>query len=155
MADRASDPIVFYDGTCALCHGAVRFVLRHDPAGRFRFAALQSDFARAALGRHGRVPSELDTMYLLLAADTPRERLLARSDAILATLRELGGAWKLLAVVRALPRPLRDRAYAFVARHRYRWFGRYEQCPLPPPEVRERFIDGAVASPRGRSARQG
>ncbi len=129
----SSGPILFYDGVCGLCNRAVQFVLRHDTAGRFRFAALQSDFARAVLGRHGRDARELDTMYLLLDAGSPSERLLAKSDGILTILGELGGVWKLPAIARVLPRALRDRAYDFVARNRYRWFGRSDRCALPPP----------------------
>jgi predicted DCC family thiol-disulfide oxidoreductase YuxK len=134
-------PILFYDGVCAFCNNAVQFILRHDAAGRFRFAALQSEYARRVLGRHGRDARDLDTLYLLLDAGTPRERLLAKSDAVVAILQELGGAWKMLALARLLPRSVRDRAYGVLVRHRYAWFGRYDQCPLPPPRVRERFID--------------
>ena len=140
MSDRAS-AILLYDGVCGLCSRAVQFVLRHDTAGRFRFAALQSDYAQRVLARHGRDARGLDTMGLLLDPETPRERLLVKSDGILAVLRELGGAWRLLAAARVLPRGLRDRAYGVVARHRYRWFGRFDQCRLPRPEERARFID--------------
>jgi predicted DCC family thiol-disulfide oxidoreductase YuxK len=146
--ERFPQPVILFDGVCGLCNGAVRFVLRHDPAGRFRFAPLQSEFARTALDRHGADPSELSTVCLLLEPGTPRERLLAGSDAVLAAARELGGPWSLLALGRILPRALRDRAYRAVARNRYRWFGRYEACPLPGPDVRDRFIElGAAAEP--------
>ena len=134
-------PILFYDGVCGFCNRAVRFVLRHDRAGRIRFAALQSRFAAEVLGRHGRDSAELDTMYLLLDPGTPRERLAGSSDGLVALLRELGGAWAWLAWVRLLPRGLRDRAYDVVVRNRYRWFGRYDACPIPPPELRQRFAD--------------
>src|SRR5215470_10829986 len=98
MAAVGSDPILFYDGVCGFCDRAVQFVLRHDTEQRFRFATLQSAFAHAALGRHGRNADALDTMYLLLDAGTPHERVLSRSDGILALLRELGGSWKVLAM---------------------------------------------------------
>ena len=134
-------PVLFYDGVCGFCDRAVQFILRHDRRERFRFAALQGEFAGRVLSRYGHDPRDLDTMYVLLDAGTPRERLLARSDGIVAVLDELGGAWKLLALIRFLPRALRDRAYAVLVRNRYRWFGRYDQCPLPPARVRDRFID--------------
>ena len=137
----AGGPIVLYDGVCAFCDRAVQFVLRHDVDQRFRFAALQSDFAQRALARHGRDPRGLDTMCLLLDAGSSTERLLVKSDAILALLRELGDGWKLFAYVGLLPRAVRDRAYDAFARHRYRWFGHYDSCVLPPPDVRQRFID--------------
>jgi predicted DCC family thiol-disulfide oxidoreductase YuxK len=140
MTDLAAHPIVFYDGVCGLCDRSVQFILRHDTARRFRFAALQSDFAGEILDRQGRDRRDLDTMYVVLDAGTPTEHLLAKSDAVLAVLHDLG--WRrLAAVAHALPRALRDRGYEFVARNRYRWFGRYEQCALPPPDVRERFVD--------------
>jgi predicted DCC family thiol-disulfide oxidoreductase YuxK len=140
-----SGPILFYDGVCGLCDRTVQFVLRHDRAGRFRFATLQSGVARAILTRHGRDARDLDTMYLVLDADTPGERLLCKSDGILAVLRELGGSWRLLAAAQLVPRGLRDWAYDWVARNRYRWFGRYDHCALPRPEVRERFLDSGSA----------
>jgi predicted DCC family thiol-disulfide oxidoreductase YuxK len=138
-------PIVFYDGVCGMCDRAVQFVLRHDTAQRFRFAALQSAFARTTLARHGCDAGALGTMYVLLEPGTPREHVLSRSDGIVAILRELGGGWRLPALARVLPRGLRDRAYEFIASRRYRWFGRYDQCTVPPPAVRARFIDAGGA----------
>jgi len=136
--------VIFYDGVCGFCARTVRFVLRHDPAGRFRFAPLQSGYAAAALARHGRAASDLDTVALLLAPDSAEERLLARSDAVLAILDGLGGAWKLLALARWLPRGLRDAGYDAFARRRYRWFGRFDECPIPSPELRARFAAAAL-----------
>jgi predicted DCC family thiol-disulfide oxidoreductase YuxK len=133
-------PVLFYDGVCGLCNHTVQFILRHDRKALFRFAPLQSAYAVEVLGRHGRDPRDLDTMYLLLDAGTPRERLLSRSDGILAAMDGLGGVWRVLALGRVLPRSWRDRGYGFVARHRYRWFGRYDSCPLPSPEVQARFL---------------
>jgi len=142
MAAVSSDPILFYDGVCGFCDRAVQFVLRHDTRQRFRFTPLQSGFAHTVLGRHGCKADALDTMYLLLDAGTPGEQLLSRSDGIVTLLRELGGGWKVLAALtRLLPRALRDRAYDRFARNRYRWFGRYDQCLLPPPAARARFLD--------------
>ena len=149
MADPS--PILFYDGVCGLCDRAVQFVLRHDRHGRFRFAALQSAVAAEVLERHGRDPRDLDTMFLLVDAGTPRERLLSRSDGVCELLRRLGGGWAVLALARVLPRGMRDRAYDLVARHRYRWFGRFERCALPPPGARERFLDAAEAAPQRRA----
>ena len=159
-ASAATDPpgpILFYDGVCGLCDRTVQFVLRHDHRRRFRFAALQSEPAREILARYRRDPSGLDTMYLLLDAGTPTERLLDRSDGILAVLDQLGGLWRLLAAARVLPRFLRDRAYGAVARNRYQWFGRHDHCVLPPADVRARFLDGGeLGQPTGeRSAGPG
>jgi predicted DCC family thiol-disulfide oxidoreductase YuxK len=134
-------PIILYDGVCGLCNRLNRFVLARDPAGRFRFAPLQGRLAREVLARHGRDPDDLDTLYLVLGYGRPDERLRRKSDAILWILRELGGPWRAARALRILPRSLRDLGYDLVARTRYRLFGRYESCPLPAPEHRERFLD--------------
>ena len=131
--------VILYDGICAFCNGVVRFVLQRDPQERFRFAPLQSDYAAAALARHGRDARDLDTVGLVLDAGTAGERLLVRSDAAVAIFRRLGGAWSLLAGLRLVPRPLRDAAYDAFVRRRYRWSGRYDACPIPSPELRARL----------------
>jgi predicted DCC family thiol-disulfide oxidoreductase YuxK len=134
-------PLILYDGVCGLCNRLNRFVLARDPAGRFRFAALQSSLAREILTRHGRDPRDLDTLYLVLGRGRPDERLLRKSDAALWILRALGGPWRATAALGLVPRALRDLGYDVVARTRYRLFGRYDACPLPDPRHRARFLD--------------
>ena len=143
MSGESEDkPILLFDGVCRMCSAITRFVIRHDPApGRFRFASLQSEYAKSLLRRHGLEADSLDTFYVVLDPDEPGERVLARSDAALTLLSALGGPWKALAVLRALPRGLRDALYGVVARNRYRLFGRHDVCELPRPEWRERFIE--------------
>ena len=131
--------LILFDGVCNLCNGFVQFVIRHDPVGRFRFAALQSAAGQAVLAAHGfdaaAVAAEPDSVLLELDG-----RLYSHSDAVLRIARELGGPWRLLLAGYVLPRPWRDAAYRFVARHRYRWFGRQESCWLPTPELKARFL---------------
>jgi len=137
-----SNPILLYDGVCGLCNRAVRFVLKRDRQDRFRFAPLQSEFARNLLTRHGANPDNLDTFFMVLDCGQPTERLAARSDAALMVLRELAGVWAGFgAVLRVFPRWLRDWAYNRVARSRYRIFGQYATCPLPEQKHRHRFLD--------------
>ncbi|MGH7786432.1 MAG: thiol-disulfide oxidoreductase DCC family protein [Candidatus Binatia bacterium] len=150
-ASAAGAPIVFYDGVCGLCQRTLRFLLARDRQRRFRFAALQSDFARAALAAHGREATDLDTMFLLLDPGGPGERLLEKSDAALTAVALLGGVWRLAGLARALPRGLRDAGYAVLVRNRYRVFGRFDRCQLPPPEVRDRFLDQTLADAPQRS----
>ena len=138
--------VILYDGVCVFCNWVVRLVLRHDADGRFRFAPLQSDYAAAALARHGRAAADLDTVSLLLDADGPDEHLLIKSDAVLAILRGLGGLWRLPALARFIPRRWRDAAYLAFARRRYRWFGRLDACPIPSPELRARLAAASVDS---------
>jgi predicted DCC family thiol-disulfide oxidoreductase YuxK len=137
----ADAPLILYDGVCGLCNRLNRFVLARDPAGRFRFAALQSPLAGAILRRHGRDPRRLDTVYLVLHHGQPEERLLEKSDAVLRIVGELGGGWRLGGAFRAVPRAIRDLGYGLVARTRYRLFGRYDACPPPDPRHRGRFLD--------------
>ena len=143
-----SNPIVLYDGVCGLCNGLTKFLLRRDRNDRLRFASLQSDFAARILERHGKDNSDLDTVYVVKNYEQPDEQLeqlLARSDAILYVLGELGGIWKLSAAAKILPRWLRDKIYNLVARNRYRMFGKYDSCMLPEPKHRRKFLD--VATP--------
>jgi predicted DCC family thiol-disulfide oxidoreductase YuxK len=137
-----SNPIILYDGVCGLCNRLNRFVLKRDRNERFRFAALQSEFAGKVLERHGVNPQILDTMYLLLNYSQPDERLAARSDAAVQILGELGGIWSALAsIVQRLPRWFRDKAYNVIARNRYQLFGKYQTCQIPDERYRSKFLD--------------
>jgi predicted DCC family thiol-disulfide oxidoreductase YuxK len=136
---RAGD-VVLYDGLCGLCSRAVRFIARHDGRGRFRFAALQSEVGRALLEGAAGVPALLpDSVILVEAGGTVR----VESDAALWIAASLDGPVRHLARLRVVPRPLRDAVYRLVARTRYRIFGRHDECEIPAPWLRERFLDGA------------
>ncbi|MGE0639339.1 MAG: thiol-disulfide oxidoreductase DCC family protein [Thermoanaerobaculia bacterium] len=130
-----SHPTLLFDGVCNLCNGSVQWVIRHDAAKRFRFASLQSDAARELLARHELPLDAMDTVVLV-----DGDRLWVKSSAALEVARRVGGGWWLLSLFRVVPRPLRDLVYDFVARNRYRWFGRQEVCWLPTPELRDRFL---------------
>ncbi|PYX73149.1 MAG: thiol-disulfide oxidoreductase DCC [Acidobacteria bacterium] len=137
-----SKAILLYDGVCGLCNRGVQFILRHDSKASFRFASLQSEFAKRVLERHGVRAADLDTVYVVENSGAVDESLLARSDAAMFVLRELGGFWRLGAwFLGWLPRGVRDWGYALVARNRYRVFGRYESCPIPSERDRARFLD--------------
>jgi predicted DCC family thiol-disulfide oxidoreductase YuxK len=131
--------LLFYDGTCGLCNRLVYFLLHRDKGGRIRFAPLQGPVARSALPDVDL--SKLDTVYAIADWQTQRERVLERSRAVLHALAQLGIGWRVLAWVGGLvPPALADAVYAFVARRRYQVFGRYDACPLPRPEWRNRFL---------------
>jgi predicted DCC family thiol-disulfide oxidoreductase YuxK len=136
-----SNPIVLYDGVCGLCNRLVQFLLKRDTHDRFRFASLQSEFARDLLTLHGADPDDLDTVYVVKNYGQREHSLLARSDAVLYMLDQLGGVWKLAAVGRFLPKAFRDLAYKVVAHNRYRVFGKHESCILPEPKHRNKFLD--------------
>lgn len=132
-----SPELLFYDGHCGLCHRAVKFVFRHDKVGNlFRFAPLQGSTFQSRVFPEQRAALP-DSVVVLTSAGA----LLVRSEAFIHILRRIGGSWELLAgVIDVIPRPLRDAAYDFVARVRYRVFGkRDELCPIVPPDLRARF----------------
>ena len=133
-------PVLLYDGVCGICNSAVRTLLRLDPHGSLRFAALDSDFARAIIDRHPDI-HDVDSMVFVDAPGRPVERVAVRSGAALRVADYLGGPWQLLKVARIIPAPLRDWLYDKFADIRYRVFGKYDSCPLPSPEVRARFVD--------------
>lgn len=132
--------MLLYDGVCGFCNWAVRTVLRFDRRGALRFAPLQGDFAQTIVARHPAI-ANVDSVVFVDEPGRPGERVAVRSDAALRVADYLGGPWKALNAARLLPRPLRDRLYDGFAAIRYRIFGRYDACPIPPPEVRIRFVD--------------
>ena len=137
MCSAAANPeLLFYDGHCALCHGAVKFILKRDHAGIFHFAPLQGETFQS------RVPPEKraglpDSVAVL----TTNGELLIRSNAFLYVFRKIGGGWRTLAgVLATIPRPVRDAVYNLIARIRYTVFGtRDDLCPIVPPDLRSRF----------------
>jgi predicted DCC family thiol-disulfide oxidoreductase YuxK len=135
----SSGMIVLYDGLCGFCDRTVQFILKRDRGDKFRFAAIQSDFAAEVLARHGESNEELSTLFLVLDPGGPGERLLSRSRAAMRILQELGGIWWVLSGLRVLPTFLLDRGYNLVAGNRYR-FGRLEACRLPSPEEKAKFL---------------
>jgi predicted DCC family thiol-disulfide oxidoreductase YuxK len=130
----AQGPIIVFDGICVLCNGWVRFLLKHDRVGRYRFAAMQSDAGRALLAGHGLDPDD-PASFLLVDG----HRAWTDSDAIRRVLMGLGGAWRLALGIALVPRGVRDPLYRWIARHRYRWFG-MTACRVPTEEERARFL---------------
>ena len=127
---------MLFDGECNLCNGAVQFVLRRDPKARFRFASLQSAAGRAVLEATGNRATLPDSIVLVQDG-----RVRVKSAAALAIARGLRWPWPLLAVFWLVPNPVRDLVYDWIARNRHRWFGRQQQCWVPTPALRERFLD--------------
>lgn len=134
--------VVFYDGVCVLCNGLIRFILRFDRKAEFRYASLQSSYARETLVRQGWNPHDLDTVVVLAKHEDGGEKLFSRSEAVLFILDRLGGLWTAVSwVFRPLPASTLDRAYDTVAKARYRLFGKLDSCPVPNPRFMDRFID--------------
>ncbi len=133
MSQPSEHPIVFFDGVCNLCNGAVQFIIRHDKQKRFLFAPLQSEAGkRAVAALQGTAPDSIILFY--------EGRYYIKSAAVLRIARLLGGVWALGYAAIIIPRFLLDPLYGFIARNRYRWFGRHDECMIPTPELRERFL---------------
>ena len=126
--------IVLFDGVCNLCNGAVRFIAANDPTGHFAFLSLQSPRAATLLGPGGAPPA---ASIVVLDGGKRYEE----SDAVLHIAVNLRAPWPLAFGLILVPRSVRDAAYRWVARNRYRWFGRRDVCALPPAAWRERFLD--------------
>lgn len=128
--------MILFDGVCNLCSATVLFVVRRDLDATFRFAALQSDVARALLRERGMEPGTLESIVVIDGAN-----VLTRSDAALRIAAGLSGACRFLAALRVVPRPLRDLAYRFVAGVHYPLFGTQATCMVPGPEISSRFLE--------------
>jgi len=134
-------PVLLYDDTCGFCAESVQLVLRHDRRRTLHFAALHGVFGTLVRERH----PELEGVDSIVWVDPPGSghgtRVLVQSDAALRVARYLGGWWTLVLPLRLIPRAVRDAAYNLIARHRHSLIGSGPSCLLPPPEVRERFLD--------------
>ena len=136
-----SHPVLLYDGLCGFCNKSVQRILRYDKRKTMFFAALQSEYGKSILTRHPELAG-IDSLVFVEPLDFAYlERVFVRSDAALHVARYLGGPWKLALAGYIIPRSIRDYFYDQFAKRRYRWFGKYDSCLLPPPEVRARFLD--------------
>ena len=129
-------PVIFFDGVCNYCNSMVNFVIRQDKKKVFRFAALQSKAGQQVLKEWNLPPEEFDSFLVL-----DNGKLYSRSTAVLQVANKLPWYWKWSQLFRILPRFMRDGAYNIIARNRYKWFGKKDQCMIPTPDVRERFLD--------------
>jgi predicted DCC family thiol-disulfide oxidoreductase YuxK len=133
--------LILYDGVCGLCNKWVGQILPRDPQGLFHFAPLQSETAQTILRQHGKNPALLDTIYVVADYKTDTMQVLARGRAALFVIGKLQSPWRFLRCFGILPTFLIDAVYSLVARYRYAVFGKYDQCPIPPAQHRQRFIE--------------
>ena len=128
-------PILLFDGHCNLCNAWIQFIVKRDSAGTIRFASLQSGAGRRLLEEH-----KIDENYIESLVFFEEERFSVSSTAVLRTLSYLDSWQKHLSFLTVVPRSLRDLVYRFIARNRYKWFGRREQCMIPTTELSKRFL---------------
>ena len=128
--------IVIFDGVCNFCNGAVKFIIRRDPNALFSFTPMQSESGKRLIEEHNAPLIDVDTFLLV-----KNGQCFDRTDAALEISRDLTGFWFLFRIFKVLPRSFRDYFYRLFARNRYKLFGRREECMVPSPEVRDRFIE--------------
>lgn len=127
--------IVLFDGVCNFCNNSVRFIIERDSGKQFRFASLQSSYAVDLLEKYGEVPHKLNTIVLI-----QNGKIYKKSSAALQIAQQLDGLWPVMAVFKIVPPFIRNAVYDFIASQRYRWFGKLDSCPVPPPGIQDRFI---------------
>ncbi|KAB5491780.1 MULTISPECIES: thiol-disulfide oxidoreductase DCC family protein [Flagellimonas] len=128
--------IILFDGVCNLCNNSVLFVIKRDKKDLFRYASLQSEVGLQLVRERGIDTGQVDSIILI----EPGVAYFTKSDAALEIAQELGGLWKLSAVFTWIPKSIRDVVYDFVARNRYKWFGKKDACMVPTPELRAKFL---------------
>ena len=131
----SNNAIVLFDGVCHFCNQSVNFIVDRDPKAYFKFAPLQSEIAKEYFEKQSFNPEGIDSIILIKG-----DRVYVKSRAALEIARRLKGAWPLLYGLVVIPGFLRNIIYDFIARNRYKWFGKYEACRLPTPKMRERYL---------------
>ena len=127
--------IVLFDGVCNLCNAAVQFIIDRDKEGKYVFTSLQSPTGNALLEKFGLSTTDFDTFVLI-----DNNSAFTKSTAALKVARQLDGLWKLTYIFIIVPAFIRDAVYGFIAKNRYRWFGKEENCRIPTPELKQRFL---------------
>ncbi len=133
---KKDNPIVLFDGVCNLCNRAVQFIIKRDKKKQFRFASLQGKAGNELLKKFD-LPANVFNSFILFEEG----KVYTRSTAALRIAKKLPGGWKLLYGLMILPRFIRNAVYNVIAKNRYKWFGKRNECMIPTPELKERFLD--------------
>lgn len=128
-------PLILFDGVCNLCNGSVQFIIKRDKEAVFRFASLQSETGRKVLEQF-HLPTDTFNSFVLLEDG----KMYTRSTAALRVFSRVKG-WKWTGAFLYVPKFIRDGVYNLIARNRYRWFGKKDECMIPTPELKSRFLD--------------
>lgn len=128
-------PIVLFDGVCNLCNASVQFIIKRDPRAKFRFASLQSELGKELIQQAGLEEMKTDSVVLLY-----HNKAYIQSDAALTIAKMLTGFWPVFYLLIIIPKPIRNYFYNLIAQNRYRWFGKKNECMLPSPELKHRFL---------------
>ena len=135
MNKQLTHSIILFDGVCNLCNGAVNFVIKRDPGNVFKFTPLQEKQGVLLLKTHAVDTQKLDSIVLI-----ENGNVYIKSSAALRIARKMSNLWPLFFVLLIIPSFIRDGVYDFIAKNRYKWFGKKEQCMIPTPGLREKFL---------------
>lgn len=127
--------IILFDGVCNLCNSSVLFVIKRDPKDQFRFTALQSDIGQTLAKKYNINTTEVDSIMLI-----EDEKIHVKSSAALRIAKHLTGGYPLLFVCMIIPSFIRNWVYDYIAKNRYRWYGKKDQCMIPTPELKSKFL---------------
>ena len=127
--------ILLFDGLCNLCNGSVNFILKRDKLGKFKFASLQYEIGKKLTNKFDIDTNIVDSIILI-----KNEKVFIKSSALLEILKDLPIGWRVFRIGIILPKFIRDYLYDFVAKHRYRIFGKKDECPIPPKDIQDRFL---------------
>lgn len=128
--------IILFDGVCNLCNSSINYVIDKDKKDEFRFLALQSTLGKELQEYLGIAPNNLDSIILYC----PEEAYYIKSTAALKIISRFSGLWKIVLIFNIIPAKIRDYIYDFVARNRYKWYGKQQQCRIPTPELESKFL---------------
>jgi predicted DCC family thiol-disulfide oxidoreductase YuxK len=128
--------IILFDGVCNLCNDAVQFIIKRDQNDTFRFAALQSEVGKKLVTERNIDTQTIDSIILI----DPNVAYYTKSTAALKIAEQLKGIWSLLPVLLWLPESLRNIVYDFIAKNRYAWYGKKQECMIPTPELQDKFL---------------
>jgi predicted DCC family thiol-disulfide oxidoreductase YuxK len=128
--------IILFDGVCNLCNGAVQFVIKRDNRNQFLFASLQSHEGIEILSEHNLPSKRMNSFFLV-----ENGKVYDKSTAALRVLKKMKGLWPLCYIFIIVPKFIRDGVYDWIAKHRYQWFGRKDECMIPTPELKAKFLN--------------
>ena len=136
LAKTNNKKIILFDGVCNLCDSAVQFIIKHDKKDIFRFVALQSDLGKQICSYIGVDQTKIDSIILY----NPGVAYYYKSSAAIEIAEELGGVYHLISIFKILPEKLRNYIYDYIAKNRYKWYGKKESCMIPTPELKAKFL---------------
>lgn len=129
--------IILFDGVCNLCNGFIQFVIKRDKQDLFRYASLQSEIGQQLISERGIDTKTIDSVVII----EPGVAYFIKSDAALQIGRHIKGYRTISKILNLIPSGLRNIVYDIIARYRYTWFGKKDQCMIPTPELKAKFLD--------------